>query len=141
MIQRIQTVYLALGALVLIGVLFLESLWGSDAAATYGWFLPVVIGVGAVTAVTALGAILLYTSRDTQRAVVVGAQLMTVLWAVVLYGSLFMTNELQVYNAAGLDPQMLMLLSGPLVAYVLFWLARRGIEHDIELVASMDRLR
>jgi hypothetical protein len=26
-------------------------------------------------------------------------------------------------------------------AYILFYLARRGIEHDIKLVRSMDRLR
>ena len=141
MIQRIQTVYLALGALVLTGVLFLESLWGSEAAATYGWFLPVIVGLGAVTAVTAIGAIFLYTDRATQRTVVVGTQLMTILWAVTLYGSLFMTNELQVYDTAGLNVDKLMLVAGPLVAYILFWLARRGIEHDIELVASMDRLR
>jgi len=141
MIQRIQTVYLTLGALVLSGVLFLESLWGSEAAATYGWFLPVIIGLGAVTAVTAIGAIFLYTDRETQRTVVVGTQLMTILWAITLYGSLFMTNELQVYDATGLNLDMLMLVAGPLVAYILFWLARRGIEHDIELVASMDRLR
>ena len=141
MIQRIQTVYLALGALALTGVLFLESLWGSEAAATYGWFLPVIVGLGAVTAVTAIGAIFLYTDRETQRTVVVGTQLMTILWAITLYGSLFMTNGLQVYNAAGLNIDMLMLVAGPLVAYILFWLARRGIEHDIELVASMDRLR
>jgi hypothetical protein len=141
MIQRIQTVYLTLGALVLSGVLFLESLWGSEAAATYGWFLPVIIGLGAVTAVTAIGAIFLYTDRETQRTVVVGTQLMTILWAITLYGSFFMTNELQVYDATGLSFDMLMLVAGPLVAYILFWLARRGIEHDIELVASMDRLR
>jgi FtsH-binding integral membrane protein len=141
MIQRIQTVYLTLGALVLSGVLFLESLWGSEAAATYGWFLPVIIGLGAVTAVTAIGAIFLYTDRETQRTVVVGTQLMTILWAITLYGSLFMTNELQPYDASGLNVNMLMLVTGPLVAYILFWLARRGIEHDIELVASMDRLR
>lgn len=141
MIQRIQTIYLALAALVLSGVLFLESLWGSEAAATYSWFLPVIVGLGAVTAVTAIGAIFLYTDRATQRTVVVGAQLMTVLWSVTLYGGFFMTNELQAYDGTGLNTDRLVLLIGPLVTYVLLWLARRGIEHDIELVASMDRLR
>ncbi|MES3628729.1 MAG: DUF4293 family protein [Longimonas sp.] len=141
MIQRIQTVYLALGALVVLGTLLLEPLWASEAAALYGWFLPVIVGLGVVTALDAVGAIFLYNDRPTQRTVVVGAQLMTVLWALTLYGSFFMTNELAVYDASGFNVQMGLLIAAPLVAYVLFWLARRGIEHDIELVASMDRLR
>jgi len=33
------------------------------------------------------------------------------------------------------------MLSMPVVAYLFFFLARRGIDHDIELVESMDRLR
>lgn len=141
MIQRIQTVYLALGAVVLIAMMFPQPLWGSEAAGVYGWFIPVILGVSGLTALTAIGAIFLYTNRETQHTVVVGTQLMTVVLALTLYGSLFMTDELVVYDAAGLDWSMLWLLVSPLVAYVLFWLARRGIEHDIELVASMDRLR
>jgi hypothetical protein len=33
------------------------------------------------------------------------------------------------------------MLAMPILAYVFFLLARRGIDHDIELVESMDRLR
>ena len=119
MIQRIQTVYLFLGAVALTGLFFFDSLWSSTAAAS----------------------IFLYENRQTQRTVVVGAQLLTVAVAAVLYGGLYLTGELAVRAADGFDWAKAGMLGLPILAYLLFLLARRGIDHDIELVKSMDRLR
>jgi hypothetical protein len=141
MIQRIQTVYLFLGALALAGMGFFEMPWASEAAATHVWFVPSLIGLLLLTAAGALGAIFLYENRHTQRSVVVAVQGGTVLLAGVLYGGLYLTSELSVRGPRGTDWSLALVIALPLVAYVFFLLARRGIDHDIELVKSMDRLR
>jgi hypothetical protein len=89
----------------------------------------------------ALWAIFLYERRKTQRSVVVGVQVGTVLLAGVLYGGLYLTGELAFRGPAGVDWGKAATLAVPIVAYLFFLLARRGIDHDIELVESMDRLR
>jgi hypothetical protein len=43
--------------------------------------------------------------------------------------------------AGGINWTKAAMLGLPILAYLLFFLARRGIDHDIELVKSMDRLR
>jgi hypothetical protein len=141
MIQRIQTVYLILGAAALIGLLFFDSLWSAQAASSYGWYLPAVAGVAGVTVLTSVTAVFLYTQRKTQRKVVVGAQLLTVVLAAALYGGLYLTDELAVRTAGAFNWSKGAMLGLPIVAYLFFLLARRGIDHDIELVESMDRLR
>lgn len=141
MIQRVQTLYLFFGALVLAAFGFFGMPWDSVAASTHVWFVPSLIGLVVVNAATAVWAIFLYEDRPKQRSVVVGIQIGTVALAAVLYGGLYLTSELTVRAAEGIQWMRVVVLSLPLVAYVLFLLARRGIEHDIELVKSMDRLR
>jgi hypothetical protein len=141
MIQRIQTLYLALGALALAALGLVDLPWSSTAAATHAWFVPSLIGLILVTGGTALGAIFLYDTRETQRTVVVGVQIGTVLLAGVFYGGLYLTSELAFTTGEGIDWARTTALSLPIVAYAFFLLARRGITHDIELVESMDRLR
>ncbi len=141
MIQRIQTVYLFLGALALAALGFFNQLWSSAAASTYGWFFPSVVGLIVVTAAGALGAIFLYENRKTQRSVVVGVQVATVVLAGVLYAGLYMTAELNFGGGRAIDWGKTAMLVLPILAYLFFFLARRGIDHDIELVKSMDRLR
>lgn len=141
MIQRIQTVYLFLGALAVAALGLFEVPWNSVASSTHTWFVPSLIGLIAVTAGTALWAIFLYENRTTQRSVVVGTQIGTVLLAGVLYGGLYLTSELTFGAGRGIDWVRTTMLTMPIVAYVFFFLARRGIDHDIELVNSMDRLR
>ena len=141
MIQRIQTVYLVLGALALAALGLYDLPWSSQAADLHAWFVPSLIGLIVGAAGTALWAIFLYERRETQRSVVVGAQIGTVLLAGVLYGGLYLTAELAFRNPAGVDWGKAAMLAMPILAYVFFLLARRGIDHDIELVESMDRLR
>ena len=141
MIQRIQTVYLFLGALALAALGLFEMPWSSVAAATYAWHVPSLIGLIVVTAGAALWAIFLYDDRPRQRSVVVGVQIGTVLLAGVLYGGLYLTSELTFGGPQGLDWGRTTMLVLPIAAYLLFFLARRAIDHDIELVKSMDRIR
>jgi hypothetical protein len=141
MIQRIQTVYLFFGALALCTLGLFDLPWNSAAATTHAWFVPSLIGLILATAGTAIGAIFLYENRPTQRTVVVGVQIGTLLLAGVLYGGLYLTSELAFSTEQGIDWARTTTLSLPIVAYALFLLARRGITHDIELVESMDRLR
>lgn len=141
MIQRIQTVYLFLGALTIASLGLFETPWGSTAASTYSWFVPSLVILIICTVGGALGAIFLYERRPLQRKVVVGAQVLTVLLAAVLYGGLFLTTELSVRGPEGILWGRAGVLLLPVLGYIFFLLARRGIDHDIELVKSMDRLR
>lgn len=142
MIQRIQTVYLLVGAAALVGLLFFDSFWQSTAAATYDWFVPAVVGLSILTAGVGLVAIFMYNSLERQRRVVVGVQFGTVLTVAALYGGLFLTQGLNVRTAVGaLDTDKIIMLALPVVAYVFFYLARRGIQSDIKLLKSVDRLR
>jgi hypothetical protein len=141
MIQRIQTVYLFLGALALAALGAFDMPWNSQAATTYAWFSPSLIGLMVATAGGALGAIFLYDNRTTQRTVVVTVQVGTLLLAGVLYGGLYMTAELTFGTGQGVEWGRTVALALPILAYALFFLARWGIDHDIELVESMDRLR
>ena len=141
MIQRIQTLYLFLGVLALGALFFFPSPWASTAAEVYGWYEPAVAGLIVLAGATALGSIFLYGNRETQRKVVVGGQLLTFVLAMTLYGGLYLTNELSVRTGEAFNAGKTAMLLMPAAAYVLFLLARRAIDHDIELVESMDRLR
>ena len=136
MIQRIQSAYLVLGALVLVVMLFFRSLWEGVTAGLYAWFVPAVFVLTGLAVVTAIWAIFLYGDRARQRRVVVGVQALTVLLLGVLVGGMYLSGEL-----ALLDTMETVGLSAPVAAYILFLLARRSIEKDIDLVRSMDRLR
>ena len=142
MIQRVQTLYLFLGALVLAGMGIFDMPWGSNAAAAYGWYTPSLIGLIAVTAGGALWSIFLFEDRERQRQFVVGTQVLTVLLAGVMYGGLYLVGGLTLEGSRGaISWWRTAALAMPLLGYLLFYLARRGIDHDIELVKSMDRLR
>lgn len=141
MIQRIQTVYLLLGALALAAMGLFDVPWDDPAAQRYAWFVPSLVGLLVVSAGTALGAVFLYERRKTQRTVVYGVQLLTIVLAGVLYGGLYTTGTLTFTDPTGILWGRTIVLLLPIAAYALFRQARRGIENDIELVESMDRIR
>ncbi len=141
MIQRIQTVYLALGAGAVVALLFLDPIWSSTAQSSYAWFGPTLISLGGLIVLTALAGIFGYKNRKQQQKVVLVAQYLTLMLALVLYGALFFSGGLVVRTTEGINGPMLIALLVPLAAYVLFALARRSIQKDIDKVKSMDRLR
>lgn len=142
MIQRIQSVYLLLGAVALGALFFFDSIWQSRAAEMHSWFVPVLMGLILAAGVVGFVSIFLYKDRPRQRRVVLGAQMLTVLLVAALYVGFYLAGELSVGTAGGgVDIGKLFALFLPVVAYVLYYLARRAIKSDIELVRSMDRLR
>lgn len=141
MIQRIQTIYLALGALALVALALLPALWDSVAAEAYAWFAPAAAGAAAAAAAVAIWSVFLYEDRPRQRTFVLGAQLLAVVTLLIVYGTFFMAGALDVRPRGAMEWGRLTAMVLPVLAYIFFFLARRGIEKDIELVRSMDRLR
>lgn len=141
MIQRIQSLYLLIGALLLALFFVFDAPWSSTAATAYGWFEPALIGSIVATAGLALGSIFLYTRQTVQRTAVVIVQGLTVVLAATLYGGLFLSGELSVQSPDGFNEAKLTALVLPVAAYVLFMLARRGIEHDIKILEDQNNFR
>jgi ABC-type xylose transport system permease subunit len=139
MIQRIQSVYLVLGALALAALFLFDGLWNSQAAALLVWFSPAVMALAAAAIVVAAVALFSYKDRKKQRKVVMGAQWLTVLLLLALLVGLYLCGELLQLGQEGAVLIVPILL--PVLAYILFYLARRGIDKDIALIRSMDRLR
>lgn len=141
MIQRIQTVYLLLGVVAMVTLFFFNEVW-QEAAAIYAWVSLVILVLTGLAGLTGLVAIFLYANRSLQRTIVVGAQVLTLLLAVALYGGLYFGGKLSVMTPAGtVDGSQVLVLLIPIGAYVMYYLARRSIDSDIELIKSMDRLR
>ena len=141
MIQRIQTLYLLLGVVALAAMFFVAPAYTGAAAEAQGWFGPVVFGLAALAALVGLIAIFLFKNRPQQRTMIVAAQVLTVLHLAALFVGLYLAGTLYVQTAEGLDTGRLVMVVLPLVAYVLFFFARRSVDRDIALVKSMDRLR
>lgn len=141
MIQRVQSLYLALGAIAL-GALFLfDSIWSGRAAVEQAWFAPSVAALAVAGIAVGGGAIFLYNARQRQRTVVLGAQMIVVLLLVALYGGLFMSGGFDLREPGGYDIPRIIALLLPVVAYTFYYLARRGIERDIKKVEDMERFR
>lgn len=141
MLQRKQSVYLLLGSLAIVAMLFFDQIWETEAAETLVWYVPSLMITGIVTVLVALVAIFLYTNRERQRKVVVAAQVLTLIFVALLYGGLFLSGATAQIAEGAYGELMLIGLALPIVAYLFFFLARRGIQSDIDLVRSMDRLR
>lgn len=141
MIQRLQSLYLLFAAAFLVLFLALSEVWRGVVAVVYPWITPVAFGLAGLAALVALVAVFLYRDRKQQRKVVLAAQWLDILLALVMVGGLaaLSMNE-EVLLGEGATAFYLTLLL-PVVAYVFLRLARRGVEKDIALVRSMDRLR
>lgn len=141
MIQRIQSIYLAVGAIALACLLFFDNLWLGPAAEQHRWFAPVLLIAAGLAALIALVSIFLYKDRRRQRGMVVWAQLFTLITFAILLVGVFFGSASAGPDSPGFATEYAIVVLIPLVAYVLFYLARRGIDRDIALVRSMDRLR
>jgi len=141
MIQRLQSVYLAL-AVALLGLEYsFGSVWKGASAATYSWFVPVTMGVFTLAAIGSFGAIFLYSHRKQQRSLVILCQVIIVVGLLILFGSQYATNSLPPRVMTNLAFQNWASLITPILAYLMLLLARMKIDKDIALVRSMDRLR
>ena len=140
MIQRIQSLYLLFAAALVVLFLVLGDAWQTTLAAVYPWLTPTVFVLGGLAALAAFAAVFFYKDRATQRKIILAAEWLGLALVLTLFGSLVATtlNEEVVLSAT---PYLYVTLLFPLIAYVMLRLARRGVEKDIALVRSMDRLR
>ncbi|NNE71637.1 MAG: DUF4293 family protein [Rhodothermales bacterium] len=138
MIQRIQSVYLILGVLALAAVVLLGDL-GRPAHEPVAWFVPGATVALCLSALLGLVALFLFKTRDRQRRIIVLTQYATLVCMAVILAGLSAAGTLPTTRVAVSANWELLAL--PLVAYVLFWLARRGVDADIKLLKSVDRLR
>jgi len=141
MIQRVQTVYLLVAALLLGFFLGFVDLWLAVAGDAFGWLGAVVYGLGGLTAAVALVAVFLYKQRERQAKVILAAQwldlaLVLVMAAALGYLSFRTDADLTAAGAVGIAVLLM-----PVLAYVALRQARLGVQKDIDLVRSMDRLR
>ena len=141
MIQRIQTVYLLVGALLLGFFLVLAPAWFEAVSLYAGWVIPVLYVLAGVTAAAALLAVFFYKQRARQATMIAAALWLDLALVMVLVGAQgylsFQTDaDLTAAGAAGFAVLLL-----PIFAYVAFRLAKRGVQKDMDLVQSMDRLR
>jgi hypothetical protein len=141
MIQRVQTVYLLAAALLLAFFLGFVDVWLALAGEAFGWLGPVVYGLGGLTAVVVLAAVFLYKERARQARAIAAAQWLDLALAVVfaaVLGYLSFRTDADVTAPGAVGFAVLLM---PVLAYVALRLARLGVQKDIDLVRSMDRLR
>ena len=140
MIQRIQSLYLLVAAAMLVLFVVLGETWAVGVSAEITWLGPVAYGLSVLTALSALVAVALYKTRERQRSVIgwtMWLDLATV--AAVLVG-LFASAEAVPESALGPYGRYLVAFL-PVGAYLFLRLARAGVQRDIGVVKSMDRLR
>lgn len=135
MLQRLQTLYLAAAAALLVLFVALSSSWTVALPETVSWLSLVVTGLSILTAVVSLVALALFKNRSQQSKMVLAAQWLDLALVVAVLVGLYL-------GAQATDPTGRYLVAlMPVVAYVLLRMARLRITKDIDLVKSMDRLR
>jgi len=150
MLQRIQTIFLLLAAIVL-ALLFVEAfnfatvtgapetdmILGDGDLDTYDY--PILMGLAGLATVILLVAIFLFNNRSLQSNVVkLGLALVAALGAGAAYYFMNMNDIAETLNAT-ITPSIGW--ASPVIALILCGLALRGISKDDKLVKSMDRLR
>lgn len=136
MIQRIQSLYLLLAGVLLVVFAVFADLWSAGIAASAAWLGPLGLGLAGLAAAVSFVAVALFKDRARQRQIIRVAQIATLLTVAAAVGGLFLRDP----EAATSQGAYLLALA-PVVAYVLLRLAQRGVDADIQLVKSMDRLR
>ena len=140
MIQRKQSAYLLLGSLALGAVLFF------GAGVVFGGlpgYVHVVFGVAGLAGLLGIVSIFMYGNRRRQHTLVLLAQIFTLILMALFAVAMYLSGTPGVtVSSSDTDTTGRMVTMACLVcAYVFFWLARRAIQSDIELVRSANRIR
>ena len=144
MIQRIQSIYLLLAALISGGVVFFVSFLGKEnnevsniaSLLTDERFLIKSIGIGFFVS-AALSALSIFLFKQRQNQFVMGRLNILInfyLLGVLLFESLMVSGETNV-SEKGIG------VSLPIIVVVLLVMANKAIKKDENLVKSVDRLR
>lgn len=140
MIQRIQSVYLLVGA-VACGLPFLVGLPTLEAG-TPPWVFTLRGVLYIAAGVLGFVAIFLYTSRERQQIAAFWAQVVAAIAVIVIIGMLLLYGRAgSAIQAVTANAEAIVSVAAPLFALGCFRSARSAIARDIKLVKSMDRLR
>ncbi|WP_066224532.1 DUF4293 domain-containing protein [Formosa haliotis] len=136
MIQRIQTIYLLLAAIVSCGLIFVFNLWtNQEGVLIYAEDVYSAFGLFLASGLLSIITIFLYSNRKLQ--FVLGRLniiLNFILLGFFVYQSLNVSGETQV-SEKGIGMFL------PIISIVLLVLANKAIKKDEDLVKSVDRLR
>ncbi|HER40526.1 MAG TPA: DUF4293 family protein [Salinimicrobium catena] len=136
MLQRIQTVYFFLAALVSAGLIFVFSLWENAAGETvYAEDRLLVFGLFLGSALISFITIFLYKNRKLQ--FVLGR--LNIILNLILLG-LFVYWSLNISGESEISEKGIGMLI-PIISIVFLVLANKAIKKDEDLVKSVDRLR
>ena len=152
MIQRIQTIYLLAAFALCIGCLctpiahFMVSesmekvdmynLWLVSEGRHMFYFCPVLMAILVITTSLIFIDVWLFKHRVLQMRVAIFSMILLVAWYIV-YGIIIFL----LYSTAGMIWSTHWTAAFPAVAFILLYLAFRGIMKDEKLVRSLDRLR
>jgi len=139
MIQRIQTLYLALASVIVTIPLVMGNL--NIESTAQNWFPWIRLGLSVAAAVLGMVAVFGYRNRKRQSATAFYAQIAVLLLLLVVAATTVLYGARPGVESWTRDVFHLSALGLPAVSYVLFGLARRAIRRDTDLVKSMDRLR
>lgn len=135
MLQRIQTIYLLLVAIVSSGLIFVFNLWKNEDELVFAIDKPIIFS--AFLSIALLAIITIFKFKDRKSQFVLGRLniiLNLILLGFFVYQSLNLSGE-TIVSEKGIG----MLL--PFVSIVLLVLANKAIKKDEDLVKSVDRLR
>ena len=138
MIQRVQSLYLVAGALLLALFVALGGGWAGAIAQEQAWLGTLAFALAGVTALVALVAVALYKDRALQRRVIYAAQWLDLALVVLVLVGLYLAFDSDDFVA---PVGYYLVALQPIVAYVLLRMARQRVTADIETVRSMDRIR
>ena len=138
MIQRIQSLYLVAGALLLALFVALGETWAAAIAAELAWLGTLGYVLAGLTALTALVSVFLYKNRTLQRTVIYAAMWLDLALVVVVLVGFYLAFDSDDFVA---PVGYYLVALQPIVAYVLLRMARQRVIADIQMVRSMDRIR
>jgi peptidoglycan/LPS O-acetylase OafA/YrhL len=138
MIQRIQSVFLVLGVACLALGFFVGAI-DREAHAALSWFIPGAAGSLGIAALIGLVAIFLFGDRKRQRKFIVGGQYVILAALAVIVTGLTQSGTLPTMRST--NPASWFAIGFPLGGFLFFRFARRGVEADIKLIESVDRIR
>ena len=136
MLQRIQTVYLFIAALLSGGLIFLVSLWNTETGeSVYVEDVTLALALFTGSAIISLITIFLFKNRKLQFVLGrVNILLNFFLLGVFVYWSLSVPGEMNI-SEKGIG------MFVPVLSIVFLVLANKAIKKDEHLVKSVDRLR
>ena len=144
MIQRIQSLYLLIGAVISLGLTFVFSVWTTVANSVYyimdlltqdATTIKMIPILFIISGVMSLISIFLFKNRKNQFIVNrLNILINLILLGILIYHLLTLSGEMQV-SEKGIGAVL------PIVVIVLLVLANKAIKKDEDLVKSVDRLR